>query len=327
MDINLKIPAIEQLIKITASGIGAVVGPMVVRQQARASADAYRIEAQGKADSIMLIADAQAKARESLNIIPSSTHGEIDVHGEIQARLAFQEEKRQCNIESVVGRAADELGESMVQSHDIDHDWTARFFADVQDVSSEGMQRIWAKILAGEVETPGRTSMQTLSILKNMSQRDAELFQRTTSFVIDGFVLHDKSTTNVSGFPIYEDFLRLSHHNLVHLGTGLSTKFRESSKYFFFDSDVAYLIYKDSLEIFQIAIPCHVLTPSGMELYTLGSLKKNDDYMSVLANFLNRKCEGKLAYAQILSKAGVKPADWQFGVWKEIEPHVPPNWE
>ena len=327
MDINLKIPAIEQLIKITASGIGAVVGPMVVRRQARASADAYRIEAQGKADSIVLIADAQAKARESLSIIPSSTHGEIDVQGEIQARLAFQEEKRQCNIEAVVGRAADELGESMVQSHNIDHDWTARFFADVQDVSSEGMQRIWAKILAGEVETPGRTSMQTLSILKNMSQRDAELFQRTTSFIISDFVLHDESTASVSGFPIYTDFMRLSHHNLIHLGTGLQTELHGSSQYFILDGDVVYRIYRDSSEIFKIAIPCHVLTPSGKELYSLGSLKKNDDYLSVLVNFLDRGDKGKLAYAQILSKVGDRLADWQFGEWKEIEPRVPSNRE
>ena len=57
-----------------------------------------------------------------------------------------------------------------------DHDWTARFFDDVQDVLSEQLQELWAKVLKGEVERPGRTSLRTLDILKNFDARTAELF-------------------------------------------------------------------------------------------------------------------------------------------------------
>ena len=104
----------------------------------------------------------------------SSIHGEIEVRGEIEARLSFQEEKRQANTESVVREAAAEVGEKQVQAHDVDHDWTARFFAEVQDVSSEKMQQIWAKILAGEVETPGRTPCSKVDIGKHV-RGEAEL--------------------------------------------------------------------------------------------------------------------------------------------------------
>ena len=121
-DIKLEIPALEQLLKMIASGIGAVGGPMLARWKARAEADALRIEAHGKGDALLLIAEAQAEAQETLGGIPSSIHGEIDVHGEIQARLSFQEEKRQANTESVVRKAAAELGEKQVQAHDVDHD-------------------------------------------------------------------------------------------------------------------------------------------------------------------------------------------------------------
>ena len=38
--------------------------------------------------------------------------------------------------------AALELGDGNVQDHEVDHDWTARFFNDVQDVSSEEMQKL-----------------------------------------------------------------------------------------------------------------------------------------------------------------------------------------
>lgn len=304
-----------------ASGIGAVGGPMLARWKAQAEADALRIEAQGKADSMFLIADAQAKAHESLSVIPPSTHGAIDIRNEIQARLSFQEEKRQGNIESVVGMAADELGEKQVQAHDVDHDWTARFFADVQDVSSEKMQQIWAKILAGEVETPGRTSMQTLSILRNMSQRDAELFERIANFVIDDFVLDDDSTESVSGFPNYNDFMRLSHHNLIHLSAGgLQRILKGSPEYHFDNGDTVYRIHKGGTEIYNAEIPSHALTPSGKELYAFINCRTNEDYLGVLAEFLKKRAGGRLAYAQILDRIG---PEYRIGPWIEVEPRIP----
>ena len=134
-------------------------------------------------------------------------------------------------------KAAEEIGEKQVPDQDVDHDWTARFFAEVQDVSSEKMQQIWAKILAGEVETPGRTAMQTLSILRKMPQRDAELFERVAPFIIDDFVLQDGSTTKISGFPSDSDFLQLSHHNLMHPGADLSSSFEGRSEYHLLDHD------------------------------------------------------------------------------------------
>ena len=143
MEIPIKIPAAKQLVKVVASGVGAVAGPMLRRWEARAAADAMRIEAQAKADSIGIIAAAQAEARDTLDTPQTSTHAELDIGDEIRARITFQEEKRQRNIESVVRRAAEQLGDKDVQDNDIDHDWTATFFAEVQDVSSEKMQEIW----------------------------------------------------------------------------------------------------------------------------------------------------------------------------------------
>ena len=43
------------------------------------------------------------------------------------------------------------------------------------------MQTLWAKVLAGEVERPGSTSIKTLSILKNLDRVTAALFRRLCS--------------------------------------------------------------------------------------------------------------------------------------------------
>ena len=332
VDIKLEIPAVEQLLKETVSGIGAVGGPMLARWKARAEADASRIEAQGKADAsrieaqgkadtLRLIVAAQAEAQQSFSRTPSSIRGGIEVHGaEIQARLSFQEEKRQANIESVVRGAAVELGEKQVQAHDVDHDWTARFFAEVQDVSSEKLQQIWAKILAGEVETPGRTSMQTLSILKNMSQRDAELFERVAPFIIVDFVLNDASTKEISGFPRASDFLKLSYHNLMHLGADLRKNFEGSSGQHLRDHNIAYQMAKSDPGTYRVSIPCHALTPSGQELYAFIQCSKNEDYLGVLAGFIKKNDNVKLAYARIVGRIG---SNLQMEPWRDIEPRIP----
>ena len=76
---------------------------------------------------------------------------------------------------------APEMEDKDVLDHEPDHDWTARFFNEIQDVSSEEMQLLWAKVLAGEVERPGSTSIRTLSILRNLDQATSDLFRKLCS--------------------------------------------------------------------------------------------------------------------------------------------------
>ena len=184
MDPNAMVRALDKLLDYTASGIGAVAGPMLATWRARREAAALQIVAQGQADSLHIIAAAQADAREALVSSASEVRGEIDIAETVHQRIQFQEEKRHRNIGSVVGRAAEELGDTEVPDQEPDHDWTARFFNDVQDVSNEGTQLLYAKILAGEVERPGITSIRTLSILRNLDQTTAGLFRTLCSICV-----------------------------------------------------------------------------------------------------------------------------------------------
>ena len=192
MDIESFVPAIGKLVDYAASGIGSVAGHMLApwkaRQEAKAKliaaegeAEAQRILAEGQASTLQIIAKAQADARSMLVSPDSSVQGQLEFGAAVTQRFQFQEEKRQSNIEQVVMKAALELEGKEVEDHEPDHDWTARFFNDVQDVSSEEMQQLWGKILAGEVERPGSTSLRTLSILKNLDQSTANTFQRLCS--------------------------------------------------------------------------------------------------------------------------------------------------
>ena len=312
-DLNLKIPAINKLVDYVASGIGAVGGPLLARWKANREADAARIEAQGQADvmrikaqgqgdSMGLIASAQAEARNKFSVADTSIRGKMDIGNEIDLRLIFQEKKRQSNIGSVVGMAADELGNKEVQNHDADHDWVARFFTDVQDVTSEHMQRIWAKILSGEIENPGRTSLYTLSILKNMTQRDAQLFEYVSKFVFNDFVLKDDKYTNkIDQFPKYSNFMELENHGLFHTGSFLQITLHIESERFFSHTDTLYRMLANETPC-SIEIPCHVLSKQGQELFRIVGSNISEEYLSVFSKFLYEKKEIKLEKSQIVKR-------------------------
>ena len=122
-------------------------------------------------------------------------------------------------LNHVMDYAADELGDKEVPDHEPDPDWTARFFDYAQDVSSEDMQKIWAKILAGEVENPGRTSLRTLDTLRNMTKRDAEMFRDMCDFVINQDFCGSMGES-AKGFESlnYSKLLHLQDCGLVNVG-------------------------------------------------------------------------------------------------------------
>ena len=60
----------------------------------------------------------------------------------------------------------------------MDSDWLTRFLQLAEDISMVPMQQLWGRIFAIEVATPGRFSIRSLVTLKEMTQREAQLFQR-----------------------------------------------------------------------------------------------------------------------------------------------------
>ena len=192
MDVETVVLGITKLADYAASGIGSVAGPMLASWKARREASAKLIAAKGKAEeerilaegqahAMQIIASAQADARTILVSSGATVQGRLDFGTTVTQRIQFQEEKRQSNIAVVIGQAAEELGDKEVQDHEVDHDWTARFFNDVQDVSSQEMQQLWSRVLAGEIERPSSTSIKTLGVLTSLDKSTATLFRRLCS--------------------------------------------------------------------------------------------------------------------------------------------------
>lgn len=93
--------------------------------------------------------------------------------------------RKESNCERVLILAANEVQQSEnVSDEPLDEDWLTRFFDIVGDVSSEDMQLIWSKILAGEIEQAGKFSLRTLETIRNVSKSEAEIFQKVLPLIM-----------------------------------------------------------------------------------------------------------------------------------------------
>ena len=308
VNVNLKVPALEKLVDYTASGIGAVAGPMLATWRARQDAKAKLIGAQADADSLRLIAGAQADARRSL-LAPDEPGGgvlEIGTDG-ITQRIEFQEKKRQANIASVVQEVAAELGDKEVPDHEPDPDWTARFFNDVQDVSSKELQRIWSKILAGEVETPGRTSLRTLSILKNMSRKHAEIFSTLSRYVINNSI-HEESFSSLTDVLPSSLFIEMQELGLMHGQLDVYRTINLGNDGTVVQKNCNCLLVMEGEPGKEIAIHGHVLTGPGSEMTQFCANESDLEYLKHFAKFLaGHNCTLKLAPITTVDSQG-RPA-------------------
>lgn len=110
-----------------------------------------------------------------------------------------------------------------------DFDWYMRFYDIVGNISDEEMQALWARILAGEIHRKGTYSLQLLDILKNFTQKQAELFNRVCSHCFiskdNVYIPNDNEYLQFANIT-YQDILDLDALGLINSSgtTSLSVK-------------------------------------------------------------------------------------------------------
>lgn len=271
---SLSEPLIK-LIECVSGGIGKVYEPMHIKRIAKAKAAEIATVSEAMANNITLpIVYDDGK-------ILISTQDYNDLAIRARNRLCFQEVKKQQNIEAVISNAYTELETvNSVSNTPVDEDWINSFFDSVAYVSSEQMQRLWGKLLAGEVESPGSFSLRTLDVLKRLSTKEANIFKNVSPYVlncsgdyertyVDYFLMPNEDNDLLSKYNIsFADIMLLSEAGLMY----------QSSQIF-----ISVLINKNKSELIRglsssISIstsedtnvrlihPAHLLTEAGKEL-------------------------------------------------------------
>ena len=173
------IPAVKKLCSFSP-GIARQKAE-VAKAEAHGKAEAAKIEAQGEMDV------AKIKAQGAADVKKIEVQSMIEI-GKMEASEDYRARWRRKNAELTVREAvnhmsSDNLHENAEKLRNLSSDWAIHAIEAAESTSESYMQSLWAKILGGEAECPGSFSKQTISIVKNMSQKDALMFTDFCQFV------------------------------------------------------------------------------------------------------------------------------------------------
>lgn len=153
----------------------AVRGAMLPRQIRRVGSAETDVET----ERIRAVAQAEADAA----VIRAEGEIQItDLHRRAVQRSILEDTEHQLNMESILGKAIPQL-EPNASPEDVENDWYTNFYSKCRITSDEGMQDLWARILAGQANNPGAFSRKTVNLVADLDKRDAELFTALCRFV------------------------------------------------------------------------------------------------------------------------------------------------
>jgi hypothetical protein len=146
------------LVDKISDAIGGIAKPWQIKRVAEAETEAEKIRATGQIEITAL-------------------------HRRAARRFLMEEAKRQHNIESIISRALPDVSDE-AKPQQVEDDWIANFFDKCRLISDEEMQRLWAKVLAGEANGAGKFSKRTVNLLASLDKNDAMSFSTLCSFCI-----------------------------------------------------------------------------------------------------------------------------------------------
>lgn len=277
MNIGINLPtlpdgfgrAAEKLADTVRHVVDITVGPDRIRARAQAQADSAVIEAEGRVQ----VAEIEARAIE---------------------RLRKREARRQQNIESITIKAVQALPPpDQMSEKPVSEDWTSRFFEECQDISDEQMQQIWARIMAGEVAQPGSFAPRTLSVVRDLTKKDATLFTNLCALVWHlpgaGFVPIIPDADAPKLFEVGLHFSGLTHLasiGLIEFSTVAGFGIRENLK----EITVSYCGEHHQLKSAggtdrRFSIGQTMFTAVGAELFKISGAEGDEAYKKMALNY------------------------------------------
>ncbi|WP_415299137.1 DUF2806 domain-containing protein [Clostridium perfringens] len=276
---------INKLIDSVSGAIGKAYQPRHIRKMAEAKAyEIKMISEQLRENSdVPIIYDAKGISMDTTNF--------EDLAKRASSRLAYQEIKKQENIDSVVDNAYSELeGKQLESEENVDNDWMIRFINSVEDISNEKMQIIWGKILAGEIINPNSVSLRTLDILRNLSKNEAKLFEKICNYIINERYIYNDDDILKKYEIIYADMLNLADYGLINSSMLISNNINiNENEVMLFKNDEYIVMAKSNTENIEISLPIFLLSEAGKELSKIVNKKVNSNYIFDVANDIKEK--------------------------------------
>jgi Protein of unknown function (DUF2806) len=115
--------------------------------------------------------------------------GDPDFGRRVLDNFADDLARKQDNKDAVAALAIEDLrerpSEPVEDQGTIDDDWLNLFSSHAENASSEHLQRMWGKVLAGEIRQPGSFSLSTLRFISELDRDIATVFQESVRVRLD----------------------------------------------------------------------------------------------------------------------------------------------
>ena len=273
---------------VTEKGIGALLRPWQIRREGRALVDVRREE-------LLVIAQTEqdVKAIQSGQKIVDANHQLTKLHEQasplaiVHRNRIAQEIRSEVNVSKALLGAEAELENDPQTPPDrtVDEDWLFRWRDAASVVSSEELQTLWGRVLAGEIKSPGSFSLRTLEFLKNISQEEALEIEKLSPFVFsNGCIFRNAKKLLDSEGVTFSLLLRLQNLGITcgvdAAGLSLETRGKTTDKFkeVLVSHDRALVVTHEAAnQTFKLVI--YGLTSIGQQIFKLGSFKSHEIYL------------------------------------------------
>lgn len=239
-------------------------------------------------------------------------------------RLAEIEKKqeyirKQINLGKTILYAEDEITvDDPIPEKDVDPDWLYRWKEQAEKFSTEDMQLLWGKVLAGEFKSPGSFNYRALDTLSNLSKEDAEDFLLVCSLAFsyrgETFVFSNSEINNTYGLHLLKK-MKLQEVGLLSYSLNSLSLDEEVVLY----SDKHKKVIVCSADLGK-RIGVTFFTEVGKSLYKLIDVALNLGYIRDNLSFFLEKDQinSKLASGAVLSPDGTY-VEWEPDTVEEFK--------
>jgi hypothetical protein len=253
-----------------------------------------RLEADGSIKSLPAPVDA-AEPTLQLEYETTSSIGLASLVAAVHAGRVANACREEINISKAIIHAEDVLAndKQAASEEPIGDDWIFAWRENAGRVSTEQLQQLWGRMLAGEVKTPGSYSMRTLEFVRSVSQQEAEWINKLGTVAISGIIYRKSKELEQFGVT-FGMLLELQNWGVLSgvEALGISRSFWSTSADRFIvalpcHSKALVVEHDDPKQ--ELKLQCCILTKLGSELLTLGTFEPNVDYLKLVGSVIAAK--------------------------------------
>jgi hypothetical protein len=314
-EIDVTWPGEALLIKLwetlAEKGVGRLLSPWQIKREATAHAQARALE-------LVMLADAKREAAEIRSgrrrLADSRYALALPAPGQEQSREAEIKEgairpavevststivgdalRREVNVAQAITHAEAELQNDSQQpsDRDVEADWLYRWRDYAGDVSSEQLQSLWGRLLAGEVKSPGSYSYRTLEFVRNLSGDEARRIERLSRFVITDFIARNQKQILAEEGVTFGELLYMQDLGVISgvESIGLSLTLRSNDQQRFIKplcshGRVLVVTHDDPKKEFQVQ--AYTITTIGRQVLRLGQFAPQERYLRAVGEELKK---------------------------------------